>query len=350
MVQKYINYPNSYYKKTLYYENLVKAVCPFVFFTFLNFISSLFPSSRNFRIFAGKTIGDAHHFLFHPFRNAGRLSFTEYPFCEIYRQVFECDYPIAVVFSGDIGRRQRGNRLSFYTYRARCPDTDHRRNPGKPVVRPVGIWTIFQKEQQYEMKQSIIYMGVFGLGVAMALSGLLPDVLQNDAISRWILYLLLLFVGIQIGSGKNMFSAVKRSGFRIVLVPIATTLGTFAGIAFVSLLIPGRTLTECLSVGAGFAYYSLSSVLISEYHGAELGTVALLANIMREFTVLVAAPWLVKYFGKLAPVCAGGATTMDTTLPVITKFSGTEYVVIALFHGMILDFSVPLWVVFFLSF
>jgi uncharacterized membrane protein YbjE (DUF340 family) len=40
---------------------------------------------------------------------------------------------------------------------------------------------------------------------------------------------------------------------------------------------------------------------------------------------------------------------MDTTLPVISQVSGTEYVVVALFHGMIIDFSVPLWVTFFLS-
>jgi uncharacterized membrane protein YbjE (DUF340 family) len=58
---------------------------------------------------------------------------------------------------------------------------------------------------------------------------------------------------------------------------------------------------------------------------------------------------MLKFFGKLAPISAGGATTMDTTLPVITKYSGQEFVVIALFHGMIIDFSVPLWVSLFLS-
>jgi uncharacterized membrane protein YbjE (DUF340 family) len=63
--------------------------------------------------------------------------------------------------------------------------------------------------------------------------------------------------------------------------------------------------------------------------------------------VLVFAPWMVKHFGPLSPICAGGATTMDTTLPVITRYSGTDYVVVALFHGMIIDFSVPLWVSFF---
>lgn len=200
------------------------------------------------------------------------------------------------------------------------------------------------------MKQSFIYLLVFAVGVVLAIFGAIPTVLLDGDISKWILFVLLFFVGMQIGSSKNMFVAVKRFGFKIALVPIATTIGTFAGVALISLLLPDRTLTDCLSVGAGFAYYSLSSILITEFRGAELGTVALLANIMREFIVLIAAPWMVKYFGKLAPISAGGATTMDTTLPIITRSSGTDYVVVALFHGMIIDFSVPLWVSFFLSF
>jgi uncharacterized membrane protein YbjE (DUF340 family) len=199
------------------------------------------------------------------------------------------------------------------------------------------------------MKQSFVYLLLFVVGVILALSGIIPGVLLNDNIATWVLYALLFLVGIQIGAGKNIFAALKRFGWKVLMIPLATTIGTFAGVALLSLIIPGRSLTDCLSVGAGFAYYSLSSILITEFRGAELGTVALLANIMREFSVLILAPWMVKYFGKLAPISAGGATTMDTTLPVITKYAGPEFVVIALFHGMIIDFSVPLWVSFFLS-
>lgn len=199
------------------------------------------------------------------------------------------------------------------------------------------------------MKQSFVYLLLFVIGVILALSGIIPDMLLNRDIATWVLYALLFLVGIQIGTGKNMFAALKRFGWRMLMIPLATTVGTFAGVALASMILPGRSLTDCLSVGAGFAYYSLSSILITEFKGAELGTVALLANIMREFSVLILAPWMVKYFGKLAPITAGGATTMDTTLPVITRYSGPDYVVVALFHGMIIDFSVPLWVSFFSS-
>ena len=103
-------------------------------------------------------------------------------------------------------------------------------------------------------------------------------------------------------------------------------------------------------MGAGFGYYSLSSIFITEYKGAELGTVALLANIIRELLTLLLAPLLARWFGPLAPISAGGATTMDTTLPVITQASGQRFVVVSIYHGFLVDFSVPFLVTLFCGF
>lgn len=199
------------------------------------------------------------------------------------------------------------------------------------------------------MRQSFIYLLVFVLGILLAITGSMPSFFIANDITKWILYLLLFFVGIQIGTNKNILSVTKSVGFKIMLIPLATTIGTFIGAIIISFFLTERSITDCLSVGAGFAYYSLSSIIITEYRGAELGTIALLANIIREFFVLLLAPWIVKYFGNLAPISAGGATTMDTTLPIISKYSGADYVIIALFHGIVIDLSVPIWVSFFLS-
>ena len=128
-----------------------------------------------------------------------------------------------------------------------------------------------------------------------------------------------------------------------------TIVGTLAGTTVISLLLTHRSLTDCLAIGSGFGYYSLSSIFITEYRGAELGTIALLANISREIITLLAAPLLVRWFGRLAPISAGGATTMDTTLPIITRTSGQEFVVVSIFHGFTVDFSVPFLVTLFCS-
>ena len=44
-----------------------------------------------------------------------------------------------------------------------------------------------------------------------------------------------------------------------------------------------------------------------------------------------------------------GATTMDTTLPIIARTSGQQFVVVSIFHGFIVDFSVPFLVTLFCS-
>ena len=106
-----------------------------------------------------------------------------------------------------------------------------------------------------------------------------------------------------------------------MMLPVMTILGTLAGCAAASLILGHRQLSDCLAIGSGFGYYSLSSIFITQYRGAELGTIALLANIFREILTLLCAPLLAKYFGKLAPISVGGATTMDTTLPIITRYS-----------------------------
>ncbi|MCG8375720.1 MAG: lysine exporter LysO family protein, partial [Chlorobiales bacterium] len=79
-------------------------------------------------------------------------------------------------------------------------------------------------------------------------------------------------------------------------------------------------------------------------HSQELGVIALLSNIFREIITLLAVPLLVKYFGKLAGIATGGATAMDTTLPIIVKFTGKDYGIIAIFSGITLTILVPVLV------
>ena len=156
-------------------------------------------------------------------------------------------------------------------------------------------------------------------------------------------------VGISIGSDTKTLKNFKDVNPRLMMLPVMTVVGTLAGTAAASALLPHRHLFDSLAIGSGFGYYSLSSIFITEYKGAELGTIALLANIMREIITLLCAPLLVRYFGKLAPISMGGATTMDTTLPIITRTSGQDYVIVSIFHGFCVDFSVPFLVTFFCS-
>lgn len=191
------------------------------------------------------------------------------------------------------------------------------------------------------LKGSLVIVSFFVLGVLIALSGWIAVSEEVSDFSFYALAGLMACVGASIGSDPQTLKNFRALNPRLILLPIGTILGTLAATAVASLLLSERSLTDCLAVGSGFAYYSLSSIFITEYRGAELGTIALLSNICRELLTLLAAPLLVRWFGRLAPIAAGGATTMDTTLPVIARTSGNDLVVVSIFHGFVVDFSVP---------
>lgn len=197
------------------------------------------------------------------------------------------------------------------------------------------------------MKGSLVFTAFFAVGVACGLLHIIPDGFINGRTSFYVLCALMFSVGMSIGCDSATLRSFRQLNPRLALLPFVTIAGTLAGAMASSVVLPHRELSDCLAVGSGMGYYSLSSIFITEYRGAELGTVALLANIFRELAALLLAPFLARRFGKLAPISVGGATTMDTTLPVITRSVGPEYVVVSVFHGFVTDFSVPFLVTFF---
>ncbi len=198
------------------------------------------------------------------------------------------------------------------------------------------------------MKGSIIIVSFFIVGTILGLYGLIPSFILESNLSYYALCGLMFCVGISIGCNPSTIKNFKTLDPRIALLPLMTIVGTLFG-CIVACIFTGRPFADYLAIGSGFGYYSLSSIFITEYKGAELGTIALLSNITREIIALLSAPFLVKYFGKLAPISVGGATTMDTTLPIITQYSGQQFVITSIYHGFLVDLSVPFLVSFFCS-
>lgn len=195
------------------------------------------------------------------------------------------------------------------------------------------------------MKGSLIIVAFFAAGILCGRADVLPQWVSSSTVSMTALCALLLCVGMSIGSNPDMKSEFRSLNPRVALLPLATILGSWAGAA-IAFLVLQRTITDCLAISSGFAYYSLSSIFLTEYRGIELGTIALVANLVREAITLLGTPLLARIFGPLAPISAGGATTMDTTLPIITHTCGQRFTILAIFHGFIVDFSVPFLVTF----
>ena len=201
------------------------------------------------------------------------------------------------------------------------------------------------------MKSSLIILGFFVLGIIMAQLGWLPEVLLKNDFSSYALYALVLLVGIGMGAEiKQSFVLIKTMHIRILLIPFTTVIGTLLGVSIFTLIAPAFSVQDSLAVGSGLGYYSLSSLYITQERGEMLGVIALLANLIRELLSIVFIPAFARYFGKLAPIASAGATSMDTTLPMITQAVGKQYAMLSVFHGTILSILVPFLVMFILSF
>ncbi len=197
------------------------------------------------------------------------------------------------------------------------------------------------------MRGSLIIVGFFALGVLLGL--FFDDLSVISDYSRYVLYALMFVVGVGVGLDKETFKSLKKENIKIVLLPLATIVGTLGAALLIAPFIKGLSVRDVLAVSSGFGYYSLSSIIITEYRGAEIGTIALFANIVREIATILLAPLMVRFFSPLSLVSAAGATSIDTLLPVITRFSGREYIFIAIFHGMAMELAVPILVTIFSS-
>ncbi len=202
------------------------------------------------------------------------------------------------------------------------------------------------------MKGSLIVLAVFAIGIFIGMSGLIPESFIPAELSEWLLYALVIQIGLSLGYGGNIRKIMSNISFRTLLLPFGTIVGTLLFTVLAGLLIGGWSPMDYLALGSGLGYYSLSSVLIidikSETIGlqaaTQLGMLALLVNIIREITALVCGPWFAKVFGRYAPVSAAGVTSMDVTMPMIVRCTGQEMMPIALMHGVVLEVCVPLLV------
>ncbi len=210
----------------------------------------------------------------------------------------------------------------------------HKLNPKKSRLR------IFSS-----MKDSMIIVLFFILGWITGALGWGNGIPEHATL--FCLYVLLFCVGFGLGQNRELKKSLKASKKRLLFMPLVTILATWLGSALTALLFHAYSLTDWLAVGSGFGYYSLSSILITDMKGAELGTIALMYNVMRELAAIIMAPFIVKWAGPLAVISIGGATTADTTLPAVSRYAGKEFVPISIFHGILVDFTVPFLVPFF---
>lgn len=161
-------------------------------------------------------------------------------------------------------------------------------------------------------------------------------------VTGWVLNALLFMIGLQFAqSGISLRSAFVRA--ETAVVPVATVAGTLAGGLAVA-AVSGLSAGKALALSAGFGWYSLAGVLISDLGDPALGSAAFLANMVRESLALVLIPLLAATRRPYAAVGVAGATAMDVTLPLVEQCLGPDSVPVSFTSGAILSLLVPVLV------
>ena len=96
------------------------------------------------------------------------------------------------------------------------------------------------------MKGSLIVVGFFALGCLLGWSGYLPGVIIENDITVYVLYLLMFQVGISIGSDKKLKDILSSIRPKLLLVPLATIIGTLSFSALISLALTKWSVFDCL--------------------------------------------------------------------------------------------------------
>jgi uncharacterized membrane protein YbjE (DUF340 family) len=157
------------------------------------------------------------------------------------------------------------------------------------------------------------------------------------------LFALLFVMGLSFGIDREAVANLRSKGFKILVVPAVVALGSILG-GLISGLILRLNIYASMAVTAGYGWYTLTGPLMKSILGTQWAAMGFAVNFLRELLTIVTVSLMVKV-DKYAPIASGGATAMDTTLPVIMRYCGSDVLVTAFSSGFALSMIAPFTIV-----
>ncbi len=180
------------------------------------------------------------------------------------------------------------------------------------------------------------------LGIVYGLSGINIEIVGSVAEhTHYILYLLMFLVGISIGLNRGIVQKLKEYHIKIFIIPFGIIVGSLTG-GIVCSFFTGIPMDTSTAIASGLGWYSLSGVMVSEFAGASLGSITFLSNLMREIFSFFIIPLIAKYLNFPTCIAPAGATSEDTTLPMLIRYTNEETVVLSVINGIICSAAVPI--------
>ena len=180
------------------------------------------------------------------------------------------------------------------------------------------------------------------LGVTCGQLFFLPRTVEFfSQVADYALIVLMFSVGISVGENKLLFRKMREYNVRVLVIPVGIVIGSLLGgvAGSIALQMPLR---ESLCISAGMGWYSLSGVLLIDLISAEIGTIAFLSNILREILTFLLIPLLAKYLNGYTAIAPAGATSSDTSLSILIKYTDEEVAMMAVINGVLCTSVIPI--------
>lgn len=173
----------------------------------------------------------------------------------------------------------------------------------------------------------------------------IPFIDQLVAHRDWILYLLMFCVGISVGMHHGLLESIRKHNIKILVIPLGIIVGSLLG-GIVCSFLTQTPLNHGTAVACGLGWYSLCGVTLTNLVNAQLGSIAFLSNLMREMFSFFSIPWISRHLNYYSCIAPAGATSEDTTLPMMIRYTNEETVVISVINGVICSAVVPILISF----
>lgn len=200
-------------------------------------------------------------------------------------------------------------------------------------------------EEGMNLRNTFTILGIVASGMligALIILKRLPGILGAFDIASYytlvvLLCILMFFVGLDLGGSDTVIESIRKAGYRVILFPIATMIGTMiAGVA--ACLVMGFSLREGSAICIGFGWYTYAPIVIASAGQQYMiaSAVSFMHNVIREVTGIIFIPLVAKKIGYMESTGVPGIAAMDVCLPIVERSCGPNMVVYAFATGLIM--------------
>jgi len=202
-----------------------------------------------------------------------------------------------------------------------------------------------QKKEEIKLRRKDIASFQYRYGIPFVLGwivgmGIRPELSYGTLINIELLFLAS-FLGYSTSKSISIDvirKSLSKGGLSLILVVIGNLI---SGVILYIIGLGNLKLDEIISMGSG--WYTFTGPLVSTYYSPYYGSIAFLINFFREQFSYILIPFLLKVkYSPYSAIAVGGATSMDTTLPLYIGLLGDEYVITAVFSGVTLTVVIPI--------